>query len=112
MGQYERNLWRKYSSNKHHSSFYTMGALLLAGLNFLIWLILFLPIYLIYYSSTVESEDVLSLFLRAFVAVNVIGMALTLFGVIKSKRAKKFAILGFLANIMMFGLNFSLLLSM
>lgn len=110
MSEFDNDLRPRYSRKKRRTSLrYSVLSLLLAGFNLLMWLLFLLPIYLVRDSSAVDSNGGPIFFLILFIVVNVIGAALASIGLIKSKRNKDVAIFGMIVNVMMIGLNLSLL---
>lgn len=94
---------------RRNSHGYSFSALIIAGFNLLVWVMLLLPASLISNSSTVESgESGLNFVLIVFVAANVGALAMAAMALFKSRFKKAMAGYGLLANIVMVFLNLSL----
>lgn len=87
---------------------YSFSALIIAGFNLLVWLMLLLPASLISDSSTVENGGGLNFVLIVFVATNLGALAMAAMALIKSRFKKAMAGYGLLANVVMVFLNLSL----
>jgi len=94
-----------------HTFGYSMSALTMAGFNLLVWICLLLPTYLVKDVSTNSLTEGLGFFLSIFMVSSIGGLFLAVTAMIKSRFKKEMAYYGLLANLMMIGLNLSLLIN-